>query len=275
MSGRPSVPGMVGRFVETHRRVMHVWTSGGGDPAVLLHGFTDDGSCWVGAAPLFTSRGFRVIAPDARAHGRTPLLADDDFTAIARRDDAASLMASLDVGGALVVGHSMGAITAMQLAAQHSGLARAVVLIDPPLGDVDLDEQRNRENPFETWLAEITAMETSALIDLCRQENPTWTLTEVDAWVASKQAVDQDLFRRPQSWVEGSWRVTLDAIEVPVLLVAGEPRLGSTVDEGAGRWLAEHPRIQFTRIAGAGHSVHRDAAAEFAAIVGGFLESRL
>jgi pimeloyl-ACP methyl ester carboxylesterase len=264
---------MAGHFVETPGRVMHVWTAGGGDPAVLLHGFTDDGSCWVGTVPLFTGRGYRVVAPDARAHGRTPLLAGDDFTTTARLEDAVSLMASIDVGAALVVGHSMGAITAMQLAARHPGLARAVVLIDPPLGDADPDEQRNRDNPFETWLAEITAMETSALIDLCRQENPTWTLSEVDAWVASKRAVDQDLFRRPRPWVEGSWRVTLDAVESPVLLVAGELRLGSTVDEGAGRWLAEHPRIQFTRIAGAGHSVHRDAAAEFATVVGTFLDS--
>jgi len=273
MSGR--VPGMVGRFVEIPGRRIHVWTAGDGDPAILLHGFTDDGSCWVGAAPLLTGRGYRVIAPDARAHGHTALLADDDFTADARVEDAVGLMSALGIAAALIVGHSMGAITAMQLAARYPSLARAVISIDPPLGDVEADEPRTGENPFEAWIAEIASMETSALADLCRRENPAWTSAEVDAWVASKQAVDQGLFRREQSRRDLSWRDTLDVIEVPVLLVAGDPRLGSIVDEGADRWLQGHPEIQFVRIAGAGHSVHRDAAAEFAAVVTDFLEARL
>ncbi len=273
MSGR--VPGMVGRFVETPGRRIHVWTAGEGDPAILLHGFTDDGACWVGAAPLFTGRGYQVIAPDARAHGRTALLADDDFTADARVEDVVAVTDALGVEGALVVGHSMGAITAMQLAARYPSLARAVISIDPPLGDVEADEPHTGENPFETWITEIASMETSALADLCRRENPVWASAEVDAWVASKQAVDQGLFRRKQSRRDRSWRDTLDAIDVPVLLVAGDPRLGSIVDEGAGRWLQGKPEIQFVRIAGAGHSVHRDAAVEFAAVVGDFLEARL
>ncbi len=269
-----SVPGMTPGFVETPGRRIGVWTAGEGDAAVLLHGFTDDGSCWVGAAPSFTARGFRVIAPDARAHGRTPLLPDDEFTASARVRDVVALMDAIGVGGALVVGHSMGAITAMQLAARHAAHARALVLVDPPLGDDDLDSHRSLENPFEAWVAEVAAMEEHALADLCRRESPAWTDAEVDAWVASKQAVDQSLFRRTQSWYEGSWRATLDAIRVPVLLVAGEPHLGSVVDESAGRWLSRRPSIEFVRIRGAGHSVHRDAAVEFATVVGRFLDSR-
>lgn len=242
---------------------------------MLLHGFTDDGACWVGAAPLFTGLGYRVIAPDARGHGRTSLLADDLFTADARVEDTLGLISALGIEGALFVGHSMGAITAMQLAARHASLVRAVILIDPPLGDIVMDERRRGENPFEAWIAEIASMETSALADLCRRESPAWASAEVDAWVASKQVVDQGLFRREQSGRERSWRDTLNAIDVPVLLIAGDPGSGSIVDEGAGRWLAEHPEIRFVRVSGAGHSVHRDAADEFAAVVGDFLESLL
>lgn len=239
---------------------------------MLLHGFTDDGSCWVGAAPLFTAHGYRLIAPDARAHGRTPLLSHDEFTASARVDDVVAVMDTIGVRDALVVGHSMGAVTAMQLTLRHPGLARAVVLVDPPLGEVELDARRNADNPFEAWIAEVAAMDTDALTHLCRRESPSWTDAEVHAWVSSKRAVDQRLFRRAQSWHEGSWQATLGAIRVPALLVAGELELGSAVDASAGRWLSEQPNIEFLRIDGAGHSVHRDAPTAFAAVVGRFLD---
>ena len=241
---------------------------------MLLHGFSDDGSCWVGTVPVFNARGYRVVAPDARAHGLTPLLADDDFTAAARTQDAVAAMEALDIEGALVVGHSMGAITAMQLAARHRQLTRAIVLIDPPLRDVEPTERRNRIDQFEAWVAEVASMSSDALAGVCRRENPAWTVSEIETWVASKRAVDQDLFRRTQSWHEGSWRATMDAIRVPVLLIAGEPHLGSLVEERAGRWLDEHPGIRFVRVEGAGHSVHRDAAEAFAGVVEGFLDDR-
>lgn len=275
MSEARLVPGMGSRFVDTPSRRIHVWTAGEGDPAVLLHGFTDDGSCWVGAVPLFGERGFRVVAPDARAHGRTPLLADDEFTAAARVADTVAVMAALDIDDALIAGHSMGAVTAMQLAAHHRPLVRAVLLIDPPLRDGEPQEQSGQVDPFEAWISEIAAMDVDALTDRCRSESPTWSPAEVDAWVASKKSVDERLFRRARSWHEEPWRETLDSIEVPVLLVAGEPRFGSIVDETAGRWLDRHPNIDFVRIGGAGHSVHRDAALEFATAVRRFFEDRL
>lgn len=272
MSGRLTVPGMVGHFIETPGRAIHAWIAGEGQPAVLLHGFSDDGSCWTGAAPLFTARGWWVIAPDARAHGRTPLLPGEDFTAGARLLDTVALLEALDLENALIVGHSMGAITAMQLAARHRPFVGAVILIDPPLGDVDVDEQRNRANPFEAWVTEVAAMSTNALAERCRLEHPTWTIAEIDAWASAKKAVDRHLFLRRQSWHDGSWRSTLNEIEAPVLLIAGELHLGSAIDAGAGDWLDEHPEIQFVRIRGAGHSVHRDAAKGFASVVAEFLD---
>ena len=272
MTANRSVAGLNARFVATPGRRIHVWTAGEGDPALLFHGFTDDGSCWVGTAPLFTAHGYRVIAPDARAHGRTPLLAGDGFTAGDRVQDAVAVMKTLGIRAALAVGHSMGAITAMQLAARHPTLVRAVVLIDPPLTGDESTGNHEPDGPFEVWVAEVASMETKALAALCRRENPAWTIAEVDAWVASKQAVDQGLFRRPQARYDGPWRAAFEAIRCPALVVAGEMHFGSLVDEAAGRWLDELGHIDFVRIDGAGHSVHRDAAAHFAVLVGQFLD---
>ncbi len=272
MSG-PASP-LVPSFVEIADRRVRVWAAGDGPPAVLLHGFSDAGSCWVGVTPLFTRLGYRVVAPDARAHGLTPLLPDDEFTARARVGDSRAVMQALDIEGALVVGHSMGAITAMQLASRHQSLVSAVILIDPPLTGDEADVERDRGFSFEAWVHEIAAMPPQALADLCRRVNPGWMAEEIDAWVVSKLEMDRDLFRRPQSGHDGPWRAAMEAILCPALVVAGETELGSLVDGGAGCWLDDAPNVEFVRVEGAGHSVHREAPGQFGSVVEAFLDRR-
>jgi len=262
---------LIPTFVEMSDRRARVWRVGEGPPAVLLHGFGDAGSCWVGAAPLFSRRGYRVVAPDARGHGRTPLLANDEFTAGARFRDACAVMEALGIGRALIVGHSMGAITAMYVAARHRSHAGAVVLIDPPLGDDEPSIERDNLS-FELWVEEVAAMSAEAAAVGCRRANPEWTAEEVDAWVVSKQEMDRGVFRRPQSRYDGPWRAAMEAISCPALVVAGQTEFGSLVGEGAGRWLDDAPNVEFVRIEGAGHSVHRDARDRFASVVAAFLD---
>lgn len=248
-----------------------MWTAGAGAPALLLHGFGDDGSCWVSTAPLFSDRGRQVIAPDARAHGGTPLRFGDDFTAASRLSDVERLAGSLGLADVLVVGHSMGAVTAMHLAADHPDLIRTAILVDPPLTGRDLDAERKQQNPFEDWVAEIVAMEPAELGVLCATENPNWTEEEVAAWVSSKRALDRNLFTRIQSWHGRSWRAAIESIRCPKTVIAGEPALGSAVDAEAGRWLHDNPDVEFVRVSCAGHSVHRDQRSRFAHVVNGFL----
>ena len=65
-------------------------------------------------APVLGER-FRVIAPDARGHGDSEWTRDYSFDAM--RDDVVGLIEALGILAAIVVGHSMGAVTAYQLAA--------------------------------------------------------------------------------------------------------------------------------------------------------------
>ena len=84
-------------------------------------------------APL--GRMFRVVAYDARGHGRSELAADPgqiptDWKIF--RDDLAHLVAALGGGPVRLAGHSFGASVAAEAAADHPGLASALCLIDPP-----------------------------------------------------------------------------------------------------------------------------------------------
>ncbi|WP_344063685.1 alpha/beta fold hydrolase [Microbacterium pumilum] len=103
-------------------------------PAVLLvHGVTASHLSW----PLVADRlpEARVIAPDLRGRGRSNDVGGRaGLTAHAR--DLVAVLDALDVGSAVVVGHSMGAFVALVFADLHPGRVERLVLVD---GGLPLD----------------------------------------------------------------------------------------------------------------------------------------
>jgi pimeloyl-ACP methyl ester carboxylesterase len=105
---------------------------GDGQPVVLLHGFVGDINIdWVrsGILDLLLDEGYRVVAYDARGHG----LSDKPHELSAYEDDALTkdaqaLLDHLGLDGVFLVGFSMGARTALHLAAIDSRV-RAVVAL--------------------------------------------------------------------------------------------------------------------------------------------------
>jgi pimeloyl-ACP methyl ester carboxylesterase len=102
---------------------------GGGDPLLLIHG--TGGNVWDPLPEMLASAGHRVIAYDRRGFGASTHQAIKD----PRRHtaDAAALLQGLNAVPAIVVGHSMGGVISLDLAARHPDLVRALVLIEPPL----------------------------------------------------------------------------------------------------------------------------------------------
>lgn len=78
---------------------------------------------------------YRVVAPDARGHGRTELEADPEKLPVdwkIYRRDLANLVAALGDGPVRLAAHSFGASVSLEAAVEHPGLASSVCLIDPP-----------------------------------------------------------------------------------------------------------------------------------------------
>lgn len=75
------------------------------------------------------------ISIDLRGHGHSEK-PEQAYTMAAFADDVAWIIAELGLGRPVVAGHSMGGAIALQLAADHPAVARALVLVDPaPVGD--------------------------------------------------------------------------------------------------------------------------------------------
>ncbi|MFD0662098.1 alpha/beta fold hydrolase [Thermocatellispora tengchongensis] len=67
-----------------------------------------------------------MIALEQRGHGHSD--SDGDFSRDAYIADAAAFAHHLGLGPITVLGHSMGGVTAFQLAARHPGLVRALIV---------------------------------------------------------------------------------------------------------------------------------------------------
>jgi pimeloyl-ACP methyl ester carboxylesterase len=94
--------------------------TGGSDPALLmLHGFSDTSRSFAMLVPLLS--GYRLIIPDMPGHGGSALgegMRISDFAT-----SIVSLLKQLDVSPVAIVGHSMGAMTAIDIASRDDRTA--------------------------------------------------------------------------------------------------------------------------------------------------------
>lgn len=107
---------------------MYYEIHGKGEPVVLLHGsfMTIPGNWTEMIATLSKTR--RVIAVEMQGHGRTADI-DRDFSYDNLSDDIAALLDYLKIGKADIVGYSMGAGVALNMAIRHPNTVRKVVSI--------------------------------------------------------------------------------------------------------------------------------------------------
>jgi pimeloyl-ACP methyl ester carboxylesterase len=110
------------------------WGTGGSlGPLLMLHGGGQTRHSWDRAAPPLAAEGWDVITLDARGHGESAWAHDGDYgiDALAAdlllvRDQLLAATKTLPV----VIGASMGGMTAMVAEGEHGGVARALVLVD-------------------------------------------------------------------------------------------------------------------------------------------------
>jgi pimeloyl-ACP methyl ester carboxylesterase len=111
---------------------LHVAEAGEGTPVVLLHGLTATHRYVVMGSRALERSGHRVIAPDARGHGRSAPAPDPaayGYDELA--SDVLRLLEERAVRRAVLAGASMGAHTALRLALEHPGRVAGLVLITP------------------------------------------------------------------------------------------------------------------------------------------------
>jgi pimeloyl-ACP methyl ester carboxylesterase len=115
-------------YVPVNGLKMYYEIHGKGEPVVLLHGsYMTITSNWQEMiASLAKTR--QVIAVEMQGHGRTADI-DRDFSYDNLSDDVAAMLDSLKIGRADLIGYSMGAGVALNMAIRHPQNVRRVVSI--------------------------------------------------------------------------------------------------------------------------------------------------
>ena len=253
-------------FIQANDLNIHYHRTGGTGkpPLILLHGVMDNGLCWTPVARDLQAS-FDVIMPDARGHGLTggPL---ENFSYTRLADDVVALNNALNLERPSLFGHSMGAMTALAVAARNPVPVRAIVLEDPPLmNEAASKSVVNMPAPevlhaFQNILSLRTMSPEERLI-AAREYNPNWDEAELDPWADSKVEFDSGILQHLR--VSFPWREQLPAITCPILLVTGDPAAGAIVtpqvaQEAASLWR----QGEVIQIQGAGHCIHRDRYTE-------------
>ncbi|KAA0992821.1 alpha/beta fold hydrolase [Dyadobacter aurulentus] len=121
-------------YAEVNGMRMYYEIHGKGEPIVLLHGayMSMEGPMKKVAEKLSPNR--KVILAELQGHGRTGDIGRA-ITYESLGDDIAALMRHLKIDSADVMGYSMGAGAALQLAVRHPGLVKKAVLISGSYSD--------------------------------------------------------------------------------------------------------------------------------------------
>jgi pimeloyl-ACP methyl ester carboxylesterase len=117
-----------GAFTRAGTELVYWTWPGAGPTALLLHGIGNYGRYWDLFADSIAGR-LKLIAPDARGHGESGRpaagYATADFAA-----DALAVLNHIGIARAVVVGHSMGGLHSIHLAARHPERVLALVIVD-------------------------------------------------------------------------------------------------------------------------------------------------
>jgi len=241
----------------------------------LLHGVTSSASTWWRLGPALATAGWDVTAVDLPGHGEAPRPRNDLAIMSALAEGA---VGALPPQLTALVGHSLGAIVALEAAARYPKLAKGIVLEDPP-GMADLDTALLAAGVEAEGKAAKTHRD--AYWQRVRHDNAAWDDEDVEHHVAAFEAADTpaiaEALRAGLSWdLPG----LIAALQVPVLVIAA-PVVGSSflVDGGSALRGADReavralvPQDGFVEMDG-GHSLHRDHSASIAALIGAFARS--
>jgi pimeloyl-ACP methyl ester carboxylesterase len=103
--------------------------TGSGDPAlVFIHGWCCSQAMWGDQIEAFAPE-HRIIAVDLRGHGESDK-PEQDYDIAGFADDMAWLIREIGLDRPVLIGHSMGGVTTLNLLRKHPDIARAAIFVD-------------------------------------------------------------------------------------------------------------------------------------------------
>jgi len=233
-------------------------------PLIMLHGGAWRWEEYLSLIPSLGQR-WHVQALDLRGNGRSGWVPNayrlQDFA-----EDTAEFVSRLNAP-AVLVGHSIGGVIALMVAARRPDKVSALIIEDAPLG---LDNYRklidSSREMFRVWLdlkksARSEQQLSLALADAYKDYpgvTSTWMLFFAGCLWRLDPTFFDSLLNDFEGFTEGyDCQEILPKIGCPVLFLRGESKLGAVMTDDEIGWLQhDFKNVQCTQIEGVGHLLH-------------------
>jgi pimeloyl-ACP methyl ester carboxylesterase len=243
---------------------------------VLIHGGGQNAHTWDTVA-LALDR--PLIAIDLPGHGHSDWRDDHDYSPVTSAPAVATAMRTLAPGAQLLVGMSLGGVTAIRLASQYPDFVPRLAIVDVTPG---VDE--TKAEPIIAFLSGPERFESfDEILDRTVQFNPTRTVSSLRRGVlhnAKEQADGSWTWRydsvrawkqadRPAVAFTNLWDDVAN-VKAPMLLIRGGTS-GVVSDDDVAELRRRKPDADVVTVDGAGHSIQGDKPLELAHILEKFL----
>lgn len=262
------------------RSLSALWWGTEAPEIVFLHGGGQNAHTWDTVA-LALAR--PLLAIDLPGHGHSDdVRADAPVSPRSFAEDVATVVAAQAPGAALVVGMSLGGLTAMQLAVVVPELVRRLMMVDVTPG-----ADRDKASDVVAFLAGPESFDSfDDIMERTIAFNPTRSETSLrrgvlhnavqqpdGSWVWRHQRSERPRLTEGDAGLDFAtmWD-DLASIDVPVRLLVGDR--SPVVDDTDKDMFAERqPDAEIITVADAGHSIQGDQPVELARQVKAFLGS--
>ncbi len=268
---------------------LHVEERGEGRPIVALHGGPGlDGSVWFPGLDPLVEMGYRVLAPDQRANGRSDAGDPARWTIPQMADDVQALIDTLDLAETVVIGWSFGSFVAQSHMVRHGGASAYVLMgtvVDPAvIARVEerlaaFEPEALRRQVADSWAREATVATPEAAKQLLADQMPFHVADPVGPLVAALVAADRVVYRPDvlrHFATEGDYgmldlREELRSVTCPTLILSGAHDR-TTPAASAHELTAILPRCEEIVLAESAHMLPYEEPAAFIAALAGFLQ---
>jgi len=256
------------------------WGNEAAPPLILIHGGLDHSRSW-DALALSLRVNFHVIAPDLRGHGDSDWATGSSYSLADHVYDLTSMMTSLGLEKAAIVGHSMGGMVSLVYTGAFPEKVSRLVVLD---GVTNFPARRIK--PIEARIAEwVGVLDKTARRKIDRYASVADAAERMRArnarltpGQAMQDACGAFIWKfDPYLRAPAPYRLSLDdhialwsRIACPTLLVAGSESF--LPDPEKAGVLAHFRQAELARIEGAGHWLQHDKAAEVLVLLERFLE---
>jgi len=234
------------------------------EPLVMLHGGAWRWQEYLSLIPSLSGR-WHIYALDLRGNGRSGWVAEryrlEDFT-----EDNVKFVRQLNAP-AVLIGHSIGGVIALMVAASCPEKVKALIIEDSPL---TLDNYKriidSSRTMFGIWLDLKKSVQSEQELSLALADKYKDYPGVTSAWIlffaGCLRQLDPTFFNALLYDFEGftkgyDSKHALKRLSCPILFIRGETKLGAVMTDDEVSWLQKnYSNVDYAQINGVGHLLH-------------------